>query len=469
MHHRLTTGLAAIVAGLLIWSSAPAQEPVPAVPAQGLFQQNPQNPPPVPMPLEKAGMGTVPRGVEVLGKGPVHEGYAKPMDDLPRPGPLVTKQPPAPIDEVPPDQKPEGAVWIPGYWQYDEDRSDFVWVSGFYRVPPPGRQWTPGRWQRVEGGYRWVAGYWPAAGQTDQSLLPQPPASRETGPLTPAPQDDAFYVPGNWQYQDGDYRWRPGFWSQFRPGWVWNPAQYTWTPNGYNFCDGYWDYPLERRGLLSAACAIDPNVLGPGFSYTPNFLVSSAFLPSSLFVRNGHGHYYYGDYRGGRPGFDFWGDFRYGQTLHDPLFGYYRVANRGRGWEQNLRTVANRSPLVPLGASAVPSGMSLTRVTGAERALMQRPATVNLNTAAPVIRSTGFSTGPTIVSSGALVAPTVRQLTSSPIIVTGPIVHTPQVVHTAPVFHSQSFHAATFAGHPSMGVGVRVGGGGHAGGHGGHR
>lgn len=33
---------------------------------------------------------------------------------------------------LPPDQKPEGddVAWIPGYWAWDDERNDFLWVSG---------------------------------------------------------------------------------------------------------------------------------------------------------------------------------------------------------------------------------------------------------------------------------------------------------------------------------------------------
>src|SRR5262245_33202341 len=73
---------------------------------------------------------------EVQGRGPVHEAFAQPGEAAPRPSPIVTKQPPEPIQEVPPEEKPEGdnVVWIPGYWAWDEDRTDFLWVSGFWRV-----------------------------------------------------------------------------------------------------------------------------------------------------------------------------------------------------------------------------------------------------------------------------------------------------------------------------------------------
>src|SRR5207248_1484844 len=80
----------------------------------------------------------------------------------PEASPVVPKEPPEPIDELPPDQKPEGdnVQWIPGYWAWDDQASDFLWISGFWRDVPPGRRWVPGTWQKVEGGWQWVAGFW---------------------------------------------------------------------------------------------------------------------------------------------------------------------------------------------------------------------------------------------------------------------------------------------------------------------
>src|SRR4051794_5307757 len=93
-----------------------------------------------------------PEGVEVLARGPVHEAYAEPVNTQPQPGVVVNKLPPAPIDEVPPDQKPEGdnVQWIPGYWGWDGEQKDYLWVSGFWRAPPPGRRWLPGHWQQTD-------------------------------------------------------------------------------------------------------------------------------------------------------------------------------------------------------------------------------------------------------------------------------------------------------------------------------
>jgi hypothetical protein len=106
-------------------------------------------------------------GPEVLARGPVHEGYAEPIDPRPEASPVVPKQPPEPVEETPPDQRPEGdnVQWVNGYWA-GRRASDFVWVSGF-GVPPPGRRWVPGHWQQVDGGWQWSPGIWAAAEQPE--------------------------------------------------------------------------------------------------------------------------------------------------------------------------------------------------------------------------------------------------------------------------------------------------------------
>src|SRR5262249_4395762 len=49
----------------------------------------------------------VPKGVEVLARGPVHEAFATPTTE-PAPTKAVAKKPPKPLDELPPEEKPEG-------------------------------------------------------------------------------------------------------------------------------------------------------------------------------------------------------------------------------------------------------------------------------------------------------------------------------------------------------------------------
>ncbi|HKB38592.1 MAG TPA: hypothetical protein VKD72_19265, partial [Gemmataceae bacterium] len=283
-----------------------------------------------------------PEGVEVMARGPVHEAFAEPSAPQPEASPVVPKEPPEAIDELPPDQKPEGdnVQWIPGYWAWDDESNNFLWISGFWRDVPPDRRWVPGAWQKVEGGWQWVAGFWASAESEEVEYVPPPPESLERGPTTPAPEEESDYVPGCWIWRQTRFFWRPGYWLAHRPGWVWVPARYVWSPAGCVFVNGYWDYPLHDRGLLFAPVRIDRTVLVKRWAYTPSYVVQPDFLLTSLFVRPATRHYYFGDYfeRGYvKRGFVPWVDYRFARTVPDPNFAYYRHEFRGDRWEKGLR------------------------------------------------------------------------------------------------------------------------------------
>ncbi len=244
----------------------------------------------------------VPKGVEVLARGPVHEAFAS-LTAEPQPTKAVPKKPPKALQEMPPDEKPEGdAIWISGYWAWDDDRSDFLWVSGVWRTPPPGKQWVAGYWRDQDDGAQWVPGFWqPVAAQQqdapqDVTYYPKPPdPPAVAAPGTP-PSADTFYVPGHWEWNGADYAWRAGFWARVQPGYVWIPAHYRWTPGGYIYLAGYWDYSVKRRGVLYAPVIIDPNVVDATYVYTPAYAVDDTVVVDALFVRPCTCHYYFGDY-----------------------------------------------------------------------------------------------------------------------------------------------------------------------------
>ena len=278
--------------------------------------------------------------VEVLARGPVHEAYAEPHESQPKATPIIAKEPPKPVEELPPDQKPEGenVQWLPGYWSYDEDRKDYLWVSGFWRVAPPGRTWVAGSWRKVGDGWQWSGGLWAGAQEQKAEIeyLPQPPAPLDdAGASTPAASETDIYVPGNWVYRER-YVWRPGYWSAYRPNWVWTAAHYRWTPGGHVFIEGYWDYPLASRGILFAPAYIPSSVyLSSGYVYTPTVIIREPCLYGALFVRRGWGSYYFGDYfepRYASLGFVSWNGYSGASVQiggwYDPLFSYYRVGYR---------------------------------------------------------------------------------------------------------------------------------------------
>src|SRR5581483_726268 len=271
-------------------------------------------------------------------------------------GPVVTKPPPDPIEEVAPDQKPEGdnVQWISGYWAWDDDRGDYLWVSGFWRAPPPGRRWLAGHWQETDKGWLWVAGFWTPANTDRLQYLPPPPPTLDNGPPTPAPDENSTYAPGCWVYRETRYLWRPGYWVAYTPHWVWTPAHYAWTPGGCLFIADYWDHPLDERGLLFAPVRFDRRLwAGAGRSYVPQYVVASDFLMGALFVSPGARHYCFGDYfdeRYEKRGFVAWTDYHPSRGAFDPNFSYYRHQHAAEPrWEPGLRELyrARRSGEVP--------------------------------------------------------------------------------------------------------------------------
>ena len=207
---------------------------------------------------------TVPEGAEVMVRGPVHEAYAS-TGQMTTATPIVEKQPPEPIEELPPDQKPAGenVQWISGYWHWNDDADQFMWVSGFWRSTPPGRIWVPGSWREARGGWQWAPGFWQEPddqqpSQPEIQYLPDPPASIEIGPTINQPSNTSFSTFRVAGCGAGAYVWRPGVWIDHRPGWVWVPAHFCWTPLGYVFVDGYWDFILAMRGVLVCADRLPP-------------------------------------------------------------------------------------------------------------------------------------------------------------------------------------------------------------------
>src|SRR5262245_56041269 len=106
---------------------------------------------------------------QIEARGPLHEAYAQPFMLNPSASAPIRKQPPLPMHEEPPELGPTGdrIQWMPGYWQYEESRKDFVWVSGFWRDTPTNRRWIPGFWSETQEGNRWVSGHWAAEQERD--------------------------------------------------------------------------------------------------------------------------------------------------------------------------------------------------------------------------------------------------------------------------------------------------------------
>lgn len=279
---------------------------------------------------------------EELTRGPVHEAFASSVSYNPEPGILINGSPPEMIEEIPPDQRLEGdnVSWIPGYWAWDEDQDDFIWISGIWRKLPPGRQWNPGYWGQADDQSQWTSGYWADEETQEVAYLPRPPKSLESGPNIAAQSENDIWISGNWSHRDDRYGWTPGYWEPAQQDWIWIPAHYQWTRRGYVFIDGYWDYNVSRRGVMFAPVRFHGDgYRRPGYSYTPALAISLNVLLDHLFVRPSYGHYYFGDYY--TPSYrdnGYYASHSYfsGRRGYDPIYSHNRWEHRDdRDWDRN--------------------------------------------------------------------------------------------------------------------------------------
>ena len=293
-------------------------------------------------PVVASAQEEVSQETEVLTRGPVHEAFAESVSFEPQPGILISVQPPEPIDELPPEQELEGdnVTWIAGYWAWDEDTNDFIWISGIWRNVPPDREWVPGYWNEVGNQYQWISGYWADSGTEEVAYLPEPPKTVEAGPNIAASSDDDVWIPGTWIWADTRYRWRPGYWQPYRQDWTYVPDHYQWTPRGYVYVGGYWDYVVARRGIIFAPVRFHGgHYRRPDFHYSPVTVINLNLFVNHLFVRPRYSHYYFGDYY--EPSYrdrGFYASVHYASHHRgfDPIFAHRRWEHRhDRDWERN--------------------------------------------------------------------------------------------------------------------------------------
>jgi hypothetical protein len=354
-------------------------------------------PPPAPEAAADAAAPVDQEGVETLTRGPIHEAFANPADSEPRPGPVVPDKPPPDVPEQPPAYQPEGNfVWIPGYFEWDEDRPGFIWVTGVWRQPPPGQRWMPGYWQDVEGGWQRVRGFWIDDNMDQVSYQATPPPNTlEAGPSSPQPADNYFWIPGNWNHVNANYVWQAGYWAPYQPNWVWVPARWLWTPAGYVFTPGYWDYRLANRGQIFAPVYFSGGIYTrPGWFYRPTLVIPTGSLFLQLWLRPSFGSYYFGSYYGPQYaglGFVPWaniGIYQRQRFFYDPFYSYAAVHYRRQGvdfigraqewhkyyvdhpndrppatWREQQRWIASR----PASAASVTTQLTASHITEVAR------------------------------------------------------------------------------------------------------
>ncbi|MBL8949734.1 MAG: YXWGXW repeat-containing protein [Myxococcaceae bacterium] len=161
----------------------------------------------------------------------------------PKPAPEAPK--PAVLVEVRPEREPKREVEpakprppLPEPKKEDPDPAE-----------DPGAVWVPGRWQWHEGDgeWVWVDGYWGAPRVR--------PALRDEGEGAP-PNPGALWARGHWEWRarPGKWEWVSGYWQAPPPkvenrgappgeGAPWNAGYWRWRGKMFVWVDGHWGKP----------------------------------------------------------------------------------------------------------------------------------------------------------------------------------------------------------------------------------
>ena len=228
--------------------------------------------------------------IQTVDSMPIHEGFATPVRDIP-PLQAAPSKPPAPINEVVPPQTDSATIWIPGYWAYSDELSNFVWVTGAWRRPPPDHQWISGRWQEFESGWVWVSGFWSDKSESQLNFVEQrPPDSLDDEVASASDSENSTWAQGYWSWiaDSSQFEWVQGTWMNYDPNWMFVPAHWTWRPEGYVFIDSYWDWPIDMRGSAYSPVYIEPSDFET-VAYEPSSVLDSSYVFDSLLP-------YYPDY-----------------------------------------------------------------------------------------------------------------------------------------------------------------------------
>lgn len=111
----------------------------------------------------------------------------------------------------------------------------------------------------------------------------------------------------------------------------------------YVFVQGYWDYELNRRGVLFAPVYFPRAVYRrPGFSYSLSVVVDIGNLQFSLFTSPRYSHYYFGDYYDDAYigiGIYPWFECERRHTWYDPIYEHSRwhFHNTYPRWDEHER------------------------------------------------------------------------------------------------------------------------------------
>lgn len=168
--------------------------------------------------------------------GPATTATAQPhVRDHRGPSPRVhnvePREAPPPMREERVRPRGRGWVWVQGHWD---------WRNGRW-------EWTGGRWEKVRSGKRWRPVTWELRGgvyvRVDGDWIDDRPVQ-----APPPPREERFenrrgfvWVPGHWDWQNGQYVWVEGRYERERRGKRWRQPKWELRDGVWVRIDGDWD------------------------------------------------------------------------------------------------------------------------------------------------------------------------------------------------------------------------------------
>ena len=238
--------------------------------------------------------------VRPIEDGPIHEAFVPAATGVVALEAIAKEPPPAITERIPAKCDPE-AIWIGGYWSYNEETDDFDWVGGCWRKPPPGRTWIAGLWKQFDEGWVWIRGFWSSVAPSEIDYIDDAPPDPVDEDPPVAPGGAYFWLAGYWGWapSTGFIRYA-GHWEPMDPNWVLVPASYTWRPEGYVFIPAFWDWPIDKRGCTYQSVYIEPAARAVEYVYEPTVIVEPAYVvnwcyayyPDYVYFVHHHYHYH---------------------------------------------------------------------------------------------------------------------------------------------------------------------------------
>jgi hypothetical protein len=136
--------------------------------------------------------------------------------------------------EAPPPPRAErigrrrGFVWVSGHWDWQRGR--WNWVNGHYERQRVGRKFSGIRWEKRGDVFVRVDGDWVDAGA--------PPPLREER-FDPRP--GFVFVKGRWDWDNGEWTWRPGRWERERANKRWREDRWEQRNGEWTLVGGGWE------------------------------------------------------------------------------------------------------------------------------------------------------------------------------------------------------------------------------------